>query len=109
MFVRALQPKFNISSRVTVAKNCWDVYTEEKSKLKRVLKSQRVCLTTDAWTSVQNLNYMCLTAYCQIGMGQIGMGPKRVGSSTDIFEIFLSASVLDPSVLTGHKSIRIRS
>jgi hypothetical protein len=63
MFVKTLQPKFYIPSRVTVAKDYWDVYTEEKSKLKRVLKSQCVCLTTDAWTSVQNLNYMCLTAH----------------------------------------------
>jgi BED zinc finger len=34
MFVRALQPKFSILSRVTVAKDCWDIYIEEKGKLK---------------------------------------------------------------------------
>jgi hypothetical protein len=28
----------------------------------------------------------------------------RVGSSTSFFQIFLPASVLDPSVLTGHES-----
>ncbi|KAL4627407.1 hypothetical protein ACB092_05G163800 [Castanea dentata] len=30
---------------------------------KEALKEQRVYLTTDTWTSVQNLNYMCLTAH----------------------------------------------
>ena len=24
---------------------------------------QRVCLTTDTWTSIQRINYMCLTAH----------------------------------------------
>ncbi|CAI0449146.1 unnamed protein product [Linum tenue] len=28
-----------------------------------MLHAQRVCLTTDTWTSVQNLNYMCLTSH----------------------------------------------
>ena len=37
----------------------------EKGKLKSFFKSSasRVCLTTDTWSSVQNLNYMCLTAH----------------------------------------------
>jgi hypothetical protein len=25
--------------------------------------NQRVCLTTDTWTSIQNINYMCVTAH----------------------------------------------
>ena len=37
----------------------------EKEKLKYmfVSSSQRVCLTTDTWTSIQNLTYMSLTAH----------------------------------------------
>ncbi|BAT89394.1 hypothetical protein VIGAN_06034100, partial [Vigna angularis var. angularis] len=37
----------------------------EKAKLKIFLSKQceRVCLTTDTWTSIQNLNYMSLTAH----------------------------------------------
>jgi hypothetical protein len=38
------------------------------------------------------------------GTGRVGTGPKRVGSSTDFFQIFLPTSVLDPSVLTDHGS-----
>lgn len=31
--------------------------------LKNLLKNQTVSLTTDTWTSVQNVNYMCLTVH----------------------------------------------
>ena len=42
-----------------------DLYAIEKTKMRNLLKksNQRVCLTTDSWTSLQNLSYMCLTAY----------------------------------------------
>ena len=40
-----------------------NLYYEEKKKLKKAFRKQRVCLTTDTWTSIQNLNYMCLTAH----------------------------------------------
>lgn len=38
---------------------------EEKNIIKAILKStnQRVCLTTDSWSSMQLINYMCLTAH----------------------------------------------
>ncbi|KAL0536677.1 hypothetical protein IC582_025637 [Cucumis melo] len=41
------------------------MYMKEKKKLKNALtrSGQRVCLTTDTWTSVQNINYMVLTAH----------------------------------------------
>ena len=31
--------------------------------MKEALREQRFCLTTDTWTSIQNLNYMCLTTH----------------------------------------------
>lgn len=31
--------------------------------MKKALKGARFCLTIDTWTSLQNLNYICLTAY----------------------------------------------
>ena len=64
-FCSPLQPKFFIPSRATVAKDCSQLYSSEKKKLKSVLTrlSQKVCLTTDTWTSLQNLNYMVLTAH----------------------------------------------
>ena len=39
------------------------MFLDEKQKLKEALREQRVCLTTDTWISVQNLNYMCLITH----------------------------------------------
>ncbi|KZV39550.1 zinc finger BED domain-containing protein RICESLEEPER 2-like [Dorcoceras hygrometricum] len=64
-FMAMVCPRFIIPSRWTVARDCVDLYTSEKKNLKSLLNksSQRVCLTTDTWTSIQNINYMCLTAH----------------------------------------------
>ncbi|KAI8533953.1 hypothetical protein RHMOL_Rhmol10G0050800 [Rhododendron molle] len=63
-FCRVLQPQFdNIPTRTTVARDIDAIYINERGKLKKLLKGCRVCLTTDTWTSIQNLNYMCLTAH----------------------------------------------
>ena len=35
----------------------------EKNKLKNALRGRKLCLTTYAWTSIQNFNYMCLTCH----------------------------------------------
>ena len=57
-------PKFyRIPNRITMAKLCNQVYLRENKKLKSALRGQRVCLTTDTWTSLQNLNYLSLTAH----------------------------------------------
>ena len=62
-FVEVLEPRFTIPCRTTVARDCMNLYYEEKKKLKKAFQKQRVCLTTDTRTSIQNLNYMCLTAH----------------------------------------------
>lgn len=64
-FVNRIQPKFLIPSRNTLRHDCYDLYMEERSKLKKYFSetSPRVCLTTDTWTSCQNLSYMCPTAH----------------------------------------------
>ena len=64
-FVNILQPQFQIPSRITVTRDCFDIYTAEKESLKKYFRKtkQRVCLTTDLWSSRQNLSYMCLTAH----------------------------------------------
>ena len=63
-YMRVVQPKWlKLSSRLTVARDCMSLYTNEKKVLKSALKGQRICLTTDTWTSIQNLNYMCLTGH----------------------------------------------
>lgn len=63
-FCAVLQPKFkNIPSRVTIARDIVGIFNNERDRLRNVLKGRRICLTTDTWTSIQNLNYMCLTAH----------------------------------------------
>ncbi|KAI3454733.1 hypothetical protein Pfo_011396 [Paulownia fortunei] len=62
-FCQFLEPRFEVPSRHIVARDCMKIFLEEKKKLKRILKTQRVCLTTYTWTSLQNLNYMCLIAH----------------------------------------------
>nr|KAJ0220731.1 hypothetical protein LSAT_V11C200070700 [Lactuca sativa] len=62
-FVWELNPNFKFVSRWSVARDCLSIYEEEAIKVKDMLKGQTVCLTTDTWSSVQNYNYMCLTAH----------------------------------------------
>ncbi|XP_050233262.1 zinc finger BED domain-containing protein RICESLEEPER 2-like [Mercurialis annua] len=67
-FKRLIQiacPKFNMLSRWSVTRDCYQLYLNEKLKLGDFLKnhSQRVCLTTDCWTSIQRINYMCITVH----------------------------------------------
>uniref|UniRef100_A0ACD5T6T2 Uncharacterized protein n=1 Tax=Avena sativa TaxID=4498 RepID=A0ACD5T6T2_AVESA len=62
-YSKTLQPQFEPPSRYTVARDCMNLYLEEKAKLKDILRDQRVCLTTDTWTSIQNQNYMSLTVH----------------------------------------------
>lgn len=60
-FMSVAQPQFKIPSRVTMAKDCMLLFRGEKTLLKSFLEQnyQMVSLTTDAWTSIQNMNYMC--------------------------------------------------
>jgi len=63
-FRSAAQPRFHpIPCHITMAKACFRVFLDENYKLKEALREQWVCLTTNTWTSVQNLNYMCLTVH----------------------------------------------
>ena len=64
-FMLHAQPKFKIPSRWTIARDCFSFYIDKKMRFKDYLeqKKQRVCLTTDTWTSIQRINYMCITAH----------------------------------------------
>ncbi|PHT44243.1 hypothetical protein CQW23_18268 [Capsicum baccatum] len=64
-FMKVVQPLFRIPSRTTVTRDCFDLFDEEKNKMRSIFKEtqQRVCITTDTWTSVQRINYMCITAH----------------------------------------------
>ena len=47
-FMAEVEPRFEVPSRVTVAKDCLRVYIREKESLRKVLMAgQRVCLTTE--------------------------------------------------------------
>ncbi|KAF7834699.1 zinc finger BED domain-containing protein RICESLEEPER 2-like [Senna tora] len=65
LYSNKLQPKFIVPSRTTVARDCFDLFLMEKGKLNSILSSnsQMISITTDTWTSVQNLNYMCVTGH----------------------------------------------
>ncbi|BBG98623.1 transposable element gene, partial [Prunus dulcis] len=56
-------PRFIPPSRRTLARDLLALYYDEKQLLKAKLAAYRVSLTTDTWTSVQNINYMVLTAH----------------------------------------------
>ena len=47
-------PRFKIPSRWTVSRDIFNIFVEERLNLKKNFKSncQRVCLTTDTWTSI---------------------------------------------------------
>ncbi|KAF7125028.1 hypothetical protein RHSIM_Rhsim12G0047200 [Rhododendron simsii] len=63
-FCKVMQPKFTpVPSRQTITREVVAIKDYERGKLKKLLKGRRICLTTDTWTSIQNLNYMCLTAH----------------------------------------------
>ena len=60
-----LQPKFNIWPRYTLSRKIVILWNTMNKKLKYFLLQhcRRVCLTTNAWTSPQNVSYMCLTTH----------------------------------------------
>ena len=66
-FINISCPRFKIPSRWTVSRDCYNAYLDAHLKLKTVFmnhcQSQRVSITTDSWTSIQRINYMCITAH----------------------------------------------
>ncbi|KAK2649936.1 hypothetical protein Ddye_017425 [Dipteronia dyeriana] len=64
-FCFELYPLFDLPSRRTIVRNLFQLYIDEKIKLKEYFNRSkvRVCLTTDTWTSIQNINYMVVTAH----------------------------------------------
>ncbi|KAL1148934.1 hypothetical protein V6Z11_A10G158800 [Gossypium hirsutum] len=54
-------PRFHIPSRTTMTRDVYQLYLNERVKIKQLLKSScsRVCLTTDTWTSFQRILNFC--------------------------------------------------
>ncbi|KAM0037822.1 putative transcription factor/ chromatin remodeling BED-type(Zn) family [Helianthus debilis subsp. tardiflorus] len=63
--MKIVQPLLVVPSRSTITRDCYEMYLYEKNKLKAEINREavRICLTTDTWTSIQKINYMCLTAH----------------------------------------------
>ena len=64
-WLRTLQPIFKVRGRQTIRDDCLKKYVEMKKELQAELRSldSRVCLTSDIWTSSQDLGYMVVTAH----------------------------------------------
>ncbi|CAN0926668.1 Putative AC transposase [Linum grandiflorum] len=65
-FMLVCCPDFKIPSRKTIRAECVRIYLHSKGKMKNFFADScggRVSITTDTWTSVQNINYMCITAH----------------------------------------------
>ncbi|XP_070031712.1 zinc finger BED domain-containing protein RICESLEEPER 1-like [Nicotiana tomentosiformis] len=64
-FIGVTIPQFQIPSRRTLTRDCYELYYEQRQSLKKSFNEARpkICLTTDTWTSIQRINYMCLTAH----------------------------------------------
>jgi hypothetical protein len=64
-FMKTVEPRLSIPSRFTIMRDCFKLFMYEKEKLRGMFLTSgvRVSLTTDCWTSIQNLNYMCITAH----------------------------------------------
>jgi hypothetical protein len=62
---RVLKPRFTLPSRYIVMKDCVKLFMTKKDMMEKklMMASQRVCLTTDTWTSIQNRNYMVVTGH----------------------------------------------
>ena len=63
-FLSKACPRFQVPSRRTCTRDIVRIYFEDKAKLKKLFADscQRVCLTTDAWTSQVQDGYMTVTA-----------------------------------------------
>ncbi|KAM0878624.1 hypothetical protein ACQ4PT_034754 [Festuca glaucescens] len=63
-FMSIVCPHFTLPSRRTTTRDAMRRYFKEKARLKNFLKDscQRVCLTTDCWTSQQLDGYITVTA-----------------------------------------------
>ncbi|KAH1082658.1 hypothetical protein J1N35_022419 [Gossypium stocksii] len=57
--------RFHIPSRTTMTRDVYQLYLDERVKIKQLLRSScsRACLTTDTWTSLQRVNYLCIIAH----------------------------------------------
>lgn len=63
ILVKDLCPRYFLPNRKKIAKGLWELYDIKKATIKSVISETRVSITTDTWTSIQNINYMVITAH----------------------------------------------
>ncbi|KAK9674220.1 hypothetical protein RND81_12G219200 [Saponaria officinalis] len=63
VFVRNLQPMFDIATNSTLELDCITIYAAEKLKVYGMLNRLhgRICVSVDLWNSPENARYLCLT------------------------------------------------
>ncbi|RYR49928.1 hypothetical protein Ahy_A07g036457 [Arachis hypogaea] len=64
-WVKYISPTLGLITRNTLKEDVLKIYLREKEKLKSTLLviPNRVCLTSDLWTSITTEGYLCLTAH----------------------------------------------
>ena len=58
-----MNPKFCALSRITMPNDIRMLYEVEKKNLIKVLQPYWTSITTDSYTSIQNIKYMVVTAH----------------------------------------------
>jgi hypothetical protein len=63
--IKSAHPSLKVHGGHTLKSDCMSVYQEEKKKIASGFSNIGSCVsfTSDMWTSVQNLGYICLTAH----------------------------------------------
>lgn len=86
VFVKNLQPLFELVSCERVEADCMEIYVKEKQKVSELLDKLpgKISLSADKWVSVDNAEYLCLTAH-------------YIDESWQLHKKILSFIVIDPS------------
>lgn len=65
VFVKNLQPLFELTTNDSIELECMEIYGKEKQKVYEMVKKLhcRVSFTVDKWTAPENTGYWCLTAH----------------------------------------------
>ncbi|KAL0003920.1 hypothetical protein SO802_011481 [Lithocarpus litseifolius] len=95
-FMEIVEPRFPIPHHTTIARACMKIYSSEVDILRGAFVGQRVCVITDTWTSIQNLNYMW-------GIGRLFTITVDNASSNDVATDYVKKKTKerDSSILGG--------
>ncbi|KAK3221760.1 hypothetical protein Dsin_008785 [Dipteronia sinensis] len=84
-FCHVGMPMFDVLSRIIIGRDILQMYIDMKTFLMKQFRESkvRICLTTDTWTSIQNINYMVVMAHF---IDEQWYLQKRILSFTQIFD-----------------------